>query len=151
MMAGGCVISALAPDVGTVPAGRLIQGLGSGWISGFAMVAIALLFPERHLARVFAAVTFIWGIATVLGPLFGGAVLEAGTLARRVLAVRRPGAVFSRRRAAAAARRGEGRRGAGDSLAAARGAGPRRRGHRRGRRGPGAGLAVGLVVAGWRS
>ncbi len=31
-----------------------------------------MLFPERHLARVFAAVTFIWGIATVLGPLFGG-------------------------------------------------------------------------------
>jgi predicted MFS family arabinose efflux permease len=78
IMAAGCVMSALAPDVGTFLAGRLIQGLGSGWISGFAMVAIALLFPERHLARVFASVTFIWGIATVLGPLFGGAVLQAG-------------------------------------------------------------------------
>jgi len=79
LMAAGCVMSALAPDVGTFLVGRLIQGLGSGWISGFAMVAIALLFPERHLARVFASVTFIWGIATILGPLFGGAVLEAGT------------------------------------------------------------------------
>jgi MFS family permease len=78
VMVGGCVISAAAPDVGVFLAGRLIQGLGSGWISGFAMVAIALLFPERHLARVFAAVTFIWGIATVLGPLFGGAVVQAG-------------------------------------------------------------------------
>jgi MFS family permease len=74
----GCVMSAAAPDVGTFLAGRLVQGLGSGWISGFAMVAIAMLFPERHLARVFASVTFIWGIATVLGPLFGGAVVEAG-------------------------------------------------------------------------
>ncbi|MBS0333990.1 MAG: MFS transporter [Proteobacteria bacterium] len=79
IMAGGCLMSAMAPDVGVFLAGRLIQGLGSGWISGFAMVAIALLFPERHLARVFAAVTFVWGVATVLGPLFGGAVLEAGT------------------------------------------------------------------------
>ena len=78
IMAAGCVISALAPDVGTFLAGRLIQGLGSGWISGFAMVAIALLFPERHLTRVFASVTFVWGIATVLGPLFGGLVLEGG-------------------------------------------------------------------------
>ncbi|HLZ75681.1 MFS transporter [Phenylobacterium sp.] len=78
LMAAGCVMSALAPDVGTFLVGRLIQGLGSGWISGFAMVAIALMFPERHLARVFASVTFIWGIATVLGPLFGGAVLQAG-------------------------------------------------------------------------
>ena len=79
IMTLGCVMSALAPDVATFLAGRLIQGLGSGWISGFAMVAIALLFPERHWARVFASVTFIWGIATVLGPLFGGAVLEGGT------------------------------------------------------------------------
>jgi len=78
IMAAGCVMSALAPDVGTFLTGRLIQGLGSGWISGFAMVAIALLFPERHLARVFAAVTFIWGIATLLGPLFGGLVLQGG-------------------------------------------------------------------------
>src|SRR5579859_1960859 len=79
IMTLGCVTSALAPDVATFLAGRLIQGLGSGWISGFAMVAIALLFPERHLARMFASVSFIWGIATVLGPLFGGAVLETGT------------------------------------------------------------------------
>lgn len=78
VMVGGCVMSAVAPDVATFLAGRLIQGLGSGWISGFAMVAIALLFPERHLARVFASVTFIWGIATLLGPLFGGVVVEHG-------------------------------------------------------------------------
>ncbi len=78
IMAAGCVMSALAPDVGLFLAGRLIQGLGSGWISGFAMVAIALLFPERHLARVFAAVTFVWGIATFIGPLFGGLVVQTG-------------------------------------------------------------------------
>jgi MFS family permease len=78
IMAVGCVISALAPDIGMFLIGRLIQGVGSGWISGFAMVAVALLFPERHLARVFASVTFIWGIATVLGPLFGGLVVQTG-------------------------------------------------------------------------
>lgn len=78
VMAGGCVMSAAAPSVEVFLLGRLVQGLGSGWISGFAMVAIAFLFPERHLARVFAAVTFVWGIATVLGPLFGGVVVEVG-------------------------------------------------------------------------
>ncbi len=78
IMGAGCVMSAAAPDVSLFLVGRLIQGLGSGWISGFAMVAIAFLFPERHLARVFAAVTFVWGIATVLGPLFGGVVVEVG-------------------------------------------------------------------------
>lgn len=78
VMVVGCVMSAAAPDVGLFLAGRLVQGLGSGWISGFAMVAIALLFPERHLPRVFSAVTFVWGVATLVGPMFGGLVLEVG-------------------------------------------------------------------------
>jgi MFS family permease len=78
VMAAGCLMSALAPDVAVFLTGRLIQGIGSGWISGFSMVAIAFLFPQRHWARVFAAVTFVWGIATLLGPLFGGVVVQAG-------------------------------------------------------------------------
>jgi len=72
LTAAGCVMSAAAPDMFTFLAGRLVQGLGTGWISGFSMVAIALLFPERHLARVFAAVSGVWGVATLLGPLVGG-------------------------------------------------------------------------------
>jgi len=76
IMSAGCVMSALAPDITLFLVGRVVQGLGSGWISGFAMVAIALLFPERHLARVFAAVTFVWRVATVMGPLVGGLVVE---------------------------------------------------------------------------
>ncbi|MBI1361721.1 MAG: MFS transporter [Alphaproteobacteria bacterium] len=78
VLAVGCLLSALAPGIGLFLAGRVIQGVGSGWISGFAMVAIALLFPERHIARVFAGVAAIWGVATVLGPLVGGLFAEAG-------------------------------------------------------------------------
>ncbi len=78
VLAVGCVLSAAAPGIGTFLAGRVIQGIGSGWISGFAMVAIALLFPERHIARVFAGVAAIWGVATILGPLVGGIFAEAG-------------------------------------------------------------------------
>jgi hypothetical protein len=74
----GCVASAAAPTIGIFLAGRLLQGIGSGWVAGFSMIAIAILFPERHLARMFAVASGIWGIATVLGPLVGGLFAQAG-------------------------------------------------------------------------
>ena len=78
VFAGGCAMSALAPNMATFLIGRLIQGLGSGWISGFAMVAVAMLFPERHLGRVFASAAGVWGVATILGPLVGGIFASGG-------------------------------------------------------------------------
>jgi len=76
--AAGCAVSALAPDMATLVAGRAVQGLGSGWIVGACYVAIGAIFPERHLVRTFALMSSIWGVATVLGPLVGGLFAEGG-------------------------------------------------------------------------
>ena len=76
--AAGCLLGALAPDMATFLAGRLVQGIGAGWVAGLSMVAIAVLFPPRHLARVFACTAAVWGVATLLGPLLGGLFAQAG-------------------------------------------------------------------------
>jgi MFS family permease len=73
LTAAGCAVSALAPDMIVLVAGRLVQGLGAGWIVGACYAAVGGMFPERHLARIFGVMTAVWGVATVLGPLVGAA------------------------------------------------------------------------------
>jgi MFS family permease len=74
----GCLLSAWGPSIELFVFGRVVQGIGGGWVLGFGYVLIAKLFPERHLPRMFASVSAVWGIATILGPLVGGLFAEAG-------------------------------------------------------------------------
>ena len=74
----GCGLSAAAPDIGLFLAGRVLQGGAAGWIGGLIYVALAVVFEGRHLPRVFALATSVWGIATFAGPLLGGLFADAG-------------------------------------------------------------------------
>lgn len=74
----GCAMSAAAPGIFLFLAGRAVQGCAAGWVLGLTYVALALLFPGRHLPRVFAILTSIWGVATFAGPLLGGLFAAAG-------------------------------------------------------------------------
>src|SRR5579871_5278355 len=80
--AAGCAVSAMAPDMIALVAGRAVQGVGAGWIVGACYAAIGAMFPQRHLARVFGVMTTIWGVATVFGPLVGGVFAQGHGLWR---------------------------------------------------------------------
>jgi MFS family permease len=74
----GCAASALAPEIGWFLFGRLLQGLGGGWVVGLCYVAVSALFPHALWNRVFGALAGVWGAATLVSPLIGGLFAEAG-------------------------------------------------------------------------
>lgn len=74
----GCLVSALSPEIASFLVGRLLQGIGAGWIVGLCFVAAGTMFPEDQLPRVLTAMSAIWGVATLLGPLIGGVFAEMG-------------------------------------------------------------------------
>jgi len=68
----GCALGALAPAMPIFVAGRFIQGVGAGAIVALCYIAIPNNFPERVWPAVFGAISAVWGIATLLGPMLGG-------------------------------------------------------------------------------
>jgi MFS family permease len=68
----GCAMSAVTHSMAMFLIGRLLQGLAAGAIVGLCYVATSMLFPPTHYRRVMAALSAVWGIATLLGPLLGG-------------------------------------------------------------------------------
>lgn len=74
----GCAVSAVAPSMGAMLVGRLVQGLGGGAMLALSYVGVSLLFPERLWTRVLALVSGVWGVSSLVGPLVGGAFASAG-------------------------------------------------------------------------
>jgi MFS family permease len=76
--AAGCVASALSPDMATMLVGRLLQGLGGGWMLALCHVGMAQLFPERQWPKLLALISATWGVSALVGPLVGGAFATIG-------------------------------------------------------------------------
>ncbi len=74
----GCVASALAPDIGIMLGGRVLQGVGGGAMVAITYVATQAMFPDRFWTRLMAVVSAIWGVSALCGPLVGGLFATAG-------------------------------------------------------------------------
>ena len=78
LFAFGCVFDAMAPTIWVFLIGRLLQGIAAGWIGGLVYVAVNSVFPKALWTRVLATISGVWGVATLLGPGFGGIFAELG-------------------------------------------------------------------------
>jgi MFS family permease len=78
LFAGGSLLVAAAPTFRFFLAGRSIQGLGAGGIFPVAAAVIGDTFPPERRGGALGLIGAVFGIAFMLGPVFGGLLLPFG-------------------------------------------------------------------------
>lgn len=74
-----CISSILCATSGSVEMlalWRLFEGLGGGLVEACVFIAAADLFEPRERGRYMGIITSVYGIASVAGPLLGGAIAQ---------------------------------------------------------------------------
>jgi EmrB/QacA subfamily drug resistance transporter len=71
--------AALAPTSGTLIAARAMQGLGAAIVTPLTLTLLANAFPPERRGVAIGVWSGISGIAVALGPLVGGAVVQAAS------------------------------------------------------------------------
>ncbi|KAI8635587.1 major facilitator superfamily domain-containing protein [Xylariaceae sp. FL1651] len=72
----GSLVSAVAPNSTAFIIGRAIAGLGTAGLFSGSIVILSYSLPLRKRPILFGAFGGIWGIASVAGPLLGGAFTD---------------------------------------------------------------------------
>ncbi|CDH60525.1 family drug resistance transporter [Lichtheimia corymbifera JMRC:FSU:9682] len=75
----GSLICALAPTMNGLIAGRAISGFGGGSVISLAFVIAADITPLEHRPRINSALSMVYGLAAMTGPLMGGAFVDQVT------------------------------------------------------------------------
>lgn len=72
--AGGSILAIVAPNYVVFLAARGLQALGAGGVFPVATAAIGDVVPRERRGAALGMVAATWGLAAVIGPIFGGLV-----------------------------------------------------------------------------
>ncbi|KAK8066871.1 MFS-type transporter [Apiospora hydei] len=75
----GTLVCSLARNIGTMLAGRSIQGVGGGGIVVLSLIIFTDIVPLRHRPKWYGTVLGAWSLGTCLGPIMGGLIAENTT------------------------------------------------------------------------
>ncbi|HEY7150910.1 MAG TPA: MFS transporter [Solirubrobacterales bacterium] len=74
---GASLLCAIAPSAGLLVAARLLQGIGGALLTPGSLAMIEASFRPSDRARAIGAWSGLGGVATAIGPLLGGYLVEA--------------------------------------------------------------------------
>lgn len=72
----GAALSAMASSMTFLIIARTVQGLGGGGLMVVAMTVVADVIPPRQRGKIQGIFGAVFGVATVVGPLLGGFIVE---------------------------------------------------------------------------
>jgi hypothetical protein len=72
----GSLISAVAPTSAALIAGRAVSGFGASGIFTGALTTISTILPLAKRGLYIGFITAVYGVASIIGPLLGGALTE---------------------------------------------------------------------------